>query len=58
MPERMAGSPDRMSFLTARTPEGLRSPPMATRESRLLLSSTPFRSSSGECRPQTKGEER
>ena len=31
---------------------------IATWESCLLLSSTPFRSSSGECRPQTKGEER
>jgi len=43
----MAGSPDRMSFLTAGTPEALCSPPMATRESRPLLSSTPFRTGFG-----------
>jgi hypothetical protein len=31
------------------TPEALRSPPIASRESRRLLSSTPFQSSFGEC---------
>jgi hypothetical protein len=33
-----------------RTPEALRSPPMTSRESRRLLSSTPFQSSYEECR--------
>src|SRR6266700_3617888 len=33
-----------------RTPEAPRSPPMASREPRRLLLSTPFKSSSGECR--------
>jgi len=35
---------------TTETPRALRSPPMATGEPRRLLSSTPFQSSSGECR--------
>ncbi len=38
------------SFGTAGTPETLRSPRMASREPRRLLSSTSFQSSSGECR--------
>lgn len=32
--------------------------PNVTDISQVVLSSTPFRSSSGECRPQTKGVER
>jgi len=40
----------RTSFGTAGTLEALRSPSMASREPRRLLSSTPFQSSSGECR--------
>jgi hypothetical protein len=50
MPGKIARSPDRTSFGTVGTPEALRSPPMASREPRLLLSSTSFQSSSGECR--------
>jgi hypothetical protein len=46
----MARSRDQTSFGTAGTPEVLRSPPTASREPRRLLSSTPFQSSSGECR--------
>jgi hypothetical protein len=38
---------------TTETPRALRSPPMATGEPRRLLSSTPFQSSSGECRPRS-----
>src|SRR5713101_8980080 len=41
--EKMARSRDQTSFGTAGTPEALRSPPMASREPRRLLSSTPFR---------------
>ena len=50
MPGEMARSPDRTSFATAGTPEALRRPPVASRAPRRLLSSTPFQSSSGECR--------
>jgi hypothetical protein len=50
MPGKMARSRDQTSFGTAGTPEALRSPPMASREPRRLLPSTPFQSSSGECR--------
>jgi hypothetical protein len=35
---------------TTETPGALRSPPVASGEPRRLLSSTPFQSSSGECR--------
>ena len=46
-----ARSPDRTSFGTAGTPEALRMPPpVASQAPRRLLSSTPFQSSSGECR--------
>jgi hypothetical protein len=47
---KMVRSRDQMSFGTAGTPETPRSPPMASRQPRRLLSSTPFQSSSGECR--------
>jgi hypothetical protein len=40
---------------TAGTPEAPRSPPMASRQPRRLLSSTPFQSSSGECRLKRRG---
>jgi hypothetical protein len=50
MLEKMATSRDQTLFGTAETPEALRSPPMASREPRRLLSSTPFQSSSGEYR--------
>jgi len=50
MAGKMTRSPDRTSFATTETLGALRSLPMASRESRRLLSSTPFQSSSGECR--------
>src|SRR5260370_552513 len=55
MPGKMARSPDRTSFGTAGTPEALRSPPMASRGPRRLLSFTPFQSSSGAYRFITNG---
>ena len=47
---KMAGSSDPTSFGTAETPGAPRRPPVASREPRRLLSSTPFQDSSGECR--------
>jgi hypothetical protein len=42
MSGKMARSRDQTSLGTAGTPKALRSPPMASREPRRLLSSTPF----------------
>ena len=53
MTRKKAKSADQTSFGTPgtmETPGALRSPPVASGEPRRLLSSTPFQSSSGECR--------
>jgi Polyprenyl synthetase len=53
MTRKRAKSADQTSFgtpKTTETPGALRSPPVALREPRRLLSSTPFQSSSGKCR--------
>jgi hypothetical protein len=53
MTRKRAKSADQTSFGTPGTTEtlgALRSPPVASGEPRRLLSSTPFQSSSGECR--------
>ena len=53
MTRKIAKSADQTSLRTpgtTETPGVLRSPPVAYREPRRLLSSTPFQSSSGECR--------
>ena len=53
MTRKRAESADQTSFGTPRmteTPRALRSPPVASGEPGRLLSSTPFQSSSGECR--------
>jgi hypothetical protein len=53
MTRKKAKSADQTSFGTPgtmETPGALRSPPVASGEPRRLLASTPFQSSSGECR--------
>src|SRR6266487_6187621 len=57
MPGKMARSPDQTSFGPLERRKTLRSPPMASREPRRLLSSTPFQSSSGECRPNVESRD-
>jgi len=50
----VARSADRTSFGTTGMPGALRNPPMASGEPSRMLSSTPFQSSSGECRIKQK----
>ena len=60
MTRKIAKSADQTSLRTpgtTETPGVLRSPPVAYREPRRLLSSTPFQSSSGECRLIAQREE-
>jgi len=50
MTREVARSADRTLFGTTGMPGALRIPPMASGEPSRMLSSTPFQSSSGECR--------